>query len=90
MLELDPVLFEQALFNLLDNAAKYAPIGTAVRIQSWRDRDSVGLMVLDEGDGIPPDDLEQIHIFVLHNCCVSFAGPTPLYHGKYRRFHEII
>jgi hypothetical protein len=26
----------------------------------------------------------------LHNCCVSFAGPTPLYHGKYRRFHEII
>ena len=25
MLELDPVLFEQVLFNLLDNAAKYAP-----------------------------------------------------------------
>ena len=25
MLELDPVLFEQALFNILDNAAKYAP-----------------------------------------------------------------
>src|SRR5882757_11259563 len=60
MLELDPVLFEQALFNLLDNAAKYAPIGTTVRIQSWRDRNSVGLMVLDEGDGIPPDDLEHI------------------------------
>ena len=54
MVEIDPVLFEQALFNLLDNAAKYAPAGTTVRIQSWRDRDSVGLMVLDEGDGIPP------------------------------------
>ena len=27
MLELDAVLFEQALFNLLDNAAKYAPAG---------------------------------------------------------------
>ena len=27
MLELDPVLFEQVLFNLLDNAAKYAPAG---------------------------------------------------------------
>ena len=27
MLKLDPVLFEQVLFNLLDNAAKYAPTG---------------------------------------------------------------
>jgi two-component system sensor histidine kinase KdpD len=60
MVEIDPVLFEQALFNLLDNAAKYAPPGTTVRIQSLRDRDSVGLMVLDEGDGIPPGDLEHI------------------------------
>src|SRR5580700_10286840 len=28
MVEIDPVLFEQVLFNLLDNAAKYAPAGT--------------------------------------------------------------
>ena len=34
MVQIDPVLFEQALFNLLDNAAKYAPAGTTVRIQS--------------------------------------------------------
>jgi two-component system, OmpR family, sensor histidine kinase KdpD len=60
MVEIDPVLFEQVLFNLLDNAAKYAPAGTRVRIQSWRDTDWVGLQVLDEGAGIPPGDLEQI------------------------------
>ncbi|HLK84431.1 MAG TPA: sensor histidine kinase KdpD [Xanthobacteraceae bacterium] len=60
MIEIDPVLFEQVLFNLLDNAAKYAPAGTTVRIQSWRDRDSIGLQVLDEGEGILPGDLEQI------------------------------
>jgi two-component system sensor histidine kinase KdpD len=60
MARVDPVLFEQILFNLLDNAAKYAPAGTTVRIQSWCDRESVGLQVLDEGEGIPPEELEQI------------------------------
>jgi two-component system sensor histidine kinase KdpD len=60
MLELDAVLFEQALFNLLDNAAKYAPPETTIRIQDWRNGDSVCLRVLDEGSGIPPNDLEHI------------------------------
>ncbi len=60
MLDLDPVLFEQVLFNVLDNAAKYSPADTTIRIQSWRDRDAVCLQVLDEGDGIPPAELERI------------------------------
>ena len=60
MIELDAVLFEQVLFNILDNAAKYAPIGTTIRIQSWRDTDSVCLRILDEGEGVPPADLEHI------------------------------
>jgi two-component system sensor histidine kinase KdpD len=54
------VLFEQVLFNLLDNAAKYAAPGTAVRIQGWRDGPSIYLQVLDEGSGIPAGDLEHI------------------------------
>ncbi|MDX8514299.1 sensor histidine kinase KdpD [Mesorhizobium captivum] len=60
MLRLDPVLFEQALFNLLDNAAKYAPPGSAIRLQGWLDNGSVILQVMDEGPGIPPGDLERI------------------------------
>ncbi len=60
MLELDAVLFEQALFNLLDNAAKYAPAETTIRLQSWRDADAVCLRVLDEGSGIPANDLDHI------------------------------
>ncbi|MDX8465111.1 sensor histidine kinase KdpD [Mesorhizobium sp. VK23B] len=60
MLRLDPVLFEQVLFNLLDNAAKYAPPGSAIRLQGWLDNGSVILQVMDEGPGIPPDDLERI------------------------------
>jgi two-component system, OmpR family, sensor histidine kinase KdpD len=60
MLELDAVLFEQVLFNLLDNAAKYAPPETTIYIQSWRSGDSVLLRVLDEGGGIPSSDLDHI------------------------------
>jgi two-component system sensor histidine kinase KdpD len=60
MLELDAVLFEQALFNLFDNAAKYSAPGTTIRVQSWREPDAVTLQILDEGGGIPPSDLERI------------------------------
>jgi two-component system, OmpR family, sensor histidine kinase KdpD len=60
MLELDAVLFEQVLFNLLDNAAKYAPADTTIRVQSWRTAESVCLRVLDEGSGIPAGDLDHI------------------------------
>jgi two-component system sensor histidine kinase KdpD len=60
MLDLDAVLFEQVLFNLLDNAAKYSPEGTTIRILSWREAESVWLQILDEGEGIPEADLERI------------------------------
>ena len=60
MVMVDAVLFEQVLFNLLDNAAKYAPADTTVHIRSWRDGESVKLQVLDEGDGIAATDLERI------------------------------
>jgi two-component system sensor histidine kinase KdpD len=60
MLSLDPVLFEQVLFNLFDNAAKYAPAGTTIRIEGWQEQDQVKLQVLDEGNGIPATDLERI------------------------------
>ena len=60
MLELDAVLFEQVLFNLLDNAAKYAPAGTTVTIRTRRERGAVSLQIIDEGEGIPAGDIERI------------------------------
>ena len=52
MLELDAVLFEQVLFNLLDNAAKYAPAGhhdhRSGACADERHRSS--LQILDEGE----------------------------------------
>jgi two-component system sensor histidine kinase KdpD len=60
MLNIDPVLFEQVLFNLVDNAAKYAPDGTTILLKGWADGSSVVLQVIDEGPGIPTEDLERI------------------------------
>ncbi|AWN54591.1 sensor histidine kinase KdpD [Methylobacterium sp. 17Sr1-1] len=59
-LSLDAVLMEQVLFNLLDNAAKYAPEGSLVRVEGWREGDAVVLRILDEGEGIPAGDEERI------------------------------
>jgi two-component system sensor histidine kinase KdpD len=61
MPDLDDVLFEQALFNLLDNARKYAPAGSLITISAWQEGGQIFLRVLDEGPGIPPADL--VHIF---------------------------
>lgn len=60
MLKLDPVLFEQVLFNLFDNAAKYSRPGSTVMIRGWVDGSAIALQVMDEGPGIPSGDLERI------------------------------
>ena len=60
MLAADPPLVEQALFNLLDNAAKYAPKNSLVTIRARREGDLATIAVEDEGEGIPPDQLERI------------------------------
>lgn len=57
---LDPVLFEQVLVNLLDNAARYAPAGTPITLRAARDGAAVVLRVIDEGQGIPPGETERV------------------------------
>ena len=61
MLELDAVLFEQVLFNLLDNAAKYAPAGHHdIDPELCGTRIGSSLQVIDEGEGIPPAELDSV------------------------------
>ena len=56
----DPLLLEQAMVNLLDNAANYAPAGSSIKISARPTQGAVQLTIEDEGPGIPPDALPHI------------------------------
>lgn len=60
MLDIDMVLMEQVLFNLLDNAAKYAPAGSRIVIAAKRLDGLVAVEIRDEGQGISETELERI------------------------------
>lgn len=53
-------LVEQALINLLENAIRYSPQGSTVRLEAGRSGDFVEMRVRDHGSGIPAPDLERI------------------------------
>jgi two-component system sensor histidine kinase KdpD len=48
----DPVLIEQVLVNLLENAVRYTPPGTPIDISAARDGDRIRVEVLDRGPGL--------------------------------------
>jgi two-component system sensor histidine kinase KdpD len=54
LLRFDAVLVERVLANLLENAAKYTPAGSAVTLGAAAARDSVEVWVADDGPGLPP------------------------------------
>ena len=60
-LAVDPAAVAEVLYILLDNASKYSPAGTTIRIAaSCEDAHHVRLSVTDEGPGVPPELREQV------------------------------
>jgi two-component system sensor histidine kinase KdpD len=60
MLRLDLFLMEAALANVLDNAAKYAPVASALRISARVEGGEVVLDIEDRGPGIPAAELARV------------------------------
>lgn len=53
LLEYDAVLLERVFCNLLENAAKYAPVGSVIDITASTKNDYVEISVSDHGPGFP-------------------------------------
>lgn len=57
---LDFHLTEQAVLNLLENAARHTPRGSGIAVIGRRTVDGVTLEVVDEGPGVPAEEAERI------------------------------
>jgi two-component system sensor histidine kinase KdpD len=60
LVRMDFVLMEQALANLLLNAAVHTPPATAVQVNAAIEADGLVLTVADNGPGLPPEALPLI------------------------------
>ncbi|KUL94216.1 hypothetical protein DK26_18740 [Bosea sp. WAO] len=59
-LRIDPILIEQALINLLDNAAKFGPAAAAIAISASVETEKLVIAVRDQGPGLDAGEREQI------------------------------
>lgn len=60
LVPMDPILVEQVLLNLVDNAVKYSPAGSAIDIRGRREGALARVTVADRGAGIPEGEEERI------------------------------
>ena len=65
----------EVLSNLIDNAIKYTPSGGHILITTQENDGEVGIIIKDNGYGIPPED--QVHIFERHYRGVQAQGEIP-------------
>jgi len=51
---------EQALVQILDNAAKYSPLGSTISVTARRERDEIVLAMSDQGTGFTQEEREHV------------------------------
>ena len=60
LLSVDPVLIEQVLINLVDNAIKYTPSATPIEISAGSRRQAIEVTVADRGPGLAPGEESRL------------------------------
>ncbi len=56
----DARLILQVIVNIVDNALKYTPAGSSIRIATCKQGAMAQIEISDDGPGIPPEDKEKI------------------------------
>lgn len=57
---IDVVLIDQALTNIVENAARFTPPGRRITVAAARWRDGVQVRIADRGPGIPREDRDRV------------------------------
>ena len=60
MVEADPMRVERILYNLIENATKYSPTDSEIRVSGRRDGDFIIAEIVDHGEGISPEHLDKL------------------------------
>ena len=60
VIDADPILLDQALVNVLQNAARYSPPAGDIEVAAWREGDTARLRIADHGPGVEPDEYALI------------------------------
>jgi len=58
--KIDPPLLEQAVVNLLDNAIKYSPEKSSIRLETSRNKEELVIDIVDRGSGIEKEHLPRL------------------------------
>jgi two-component system sensor histidine kinase KdpD len=74
LLSVGPLLFEQVLVNLLENAAKYTPSDSAIDIEGRVEGDGVVVEVKDRGPGIKAGDEQRVFEKFYRGASARVAG----------------
>jgi two-component system sensor histidine kinase KdpD len=60
LLSLDSKAIAEAVYNLLDNAAKYSPENSKIKVDTMRIKNKIQFSIEDEGKAVPEKDREKI------------------------------
>jgi len=60
LVSLDFILMVQVLSNLLTNAARHTPPGTAIQLRVEKTSDGISITVADEGPGVRPEEVPHL------------------------------
>jgi len=78
LVRVDATLIEQAIGNLLENAAQHTPPGTLVRLRAQQREGQMVVSVEDFGPGLPQSEVERVFAKFHHGAAESTAGGVGL------------